>query len=450
MSVLGVEMLFKPATVRNASLYDYACVSWNYKLDDWSTYGCSKVNHSKDGLRCFCNHATNFAVLMVFRWNFKYADPLNWIAILGCSISVIGLTVTIISQVFTRKSRATFSTHILVSTCTCLLIFTLLFMLAVENPNKLLQTPKLQINSVPPTDIYIEPDRGACTAVAALLQYFLLGTFTWNLLYTAHISFRNSPATAAPSFTVSTAVIGWGVPAVIVALTFKISYRRDNPLGYRQEEFCWLAARDPMGIFNFKLPMFWGTLIPVAFMQIFHAVPLIYLAFATSSTSPQLTRHDSVKKILCSFSLAVVFSLSLFLGYLLLITHDQAKYTVLSIIFCILTATQGVKEPLALSMAILMSYIEGYFDALCQLKVKKYLLFTRVDCRVNAVFGGYYLLTATSACFGDKVTLEKAYSLGTRVLREALLAVTLAKLSSRHSSMYLDIVKQVVKLAGVI
>ncbi|XP_045073039.1 adhesion G-protein coupled receptor G7-like [Coregonus clupeaformis] len=64
VSGLHVEMLFKPTAVPNASLYDFACVSWNYTLKDWSTSGCSKVNHSEDGLRCFCNHTTNFAVLM--------------------------------------------------------------------------------------------------------------------------------------------------------------------------------------------------------------------------------------------------------------------------------------------------------------------------------------------------------------------------------------------------
>ncbi|CDQ80665.1 unnamed protein product [Oncorhynchus mykiss] len=65
VSGLHVEMLFKPTAVPNTSLYDFACVSWNYTLKDWSTFGCSKVNHSEDGLRCFCNHTTNFAVLMV-------------------------------------------------------------------------------------------------------------------------------------------------------------------------------------------------------------------------------------------------------------------------------------------------------------------------------------------------------------------------------------------------
>nr|XP_029507397.1 adhesion G-protein coupled receptor G7-like [Oncorhynchus nerka] len=69
VSGLHVEMLFKPTAVPNTSLYDFACVSWNYTLKDWSTFGCYKVNHSADGLRCFCNHTTNFAVLMEITQN---------------------------------------------------------------------------------------------------------------------------------------------------------------------------------------------------------------------------------------------------------------------------------------------------------------------------------------------------------------------------------------------
>uniref|UniRef100_A0A8C8FI52 Uncharacterized protein n=2 Tax=Oncorhynchus tshawytscha TaxID=74940 RepID=A0A8C8FI52_ONCTS len=349
VSGLHVEMLFKPTTVPNASLYDFACVWWNYTLKDWSTFGCSKVNHSEDGLRCFCNHTTNFAVLMSYRKDFKYAEALNWITILGCSMSIIGLSLTITFQIATRKSRKTNPTVLLVSVCMCLLIFTLLFMLGVDNPHKQLDKPEIQEDNVlPPSDKHTEQDRGPCTAVAVLLQYFLLGTFTWNTLYATHVflMIRNSLATSPSHFTAYTMAIGWGLPAVVVAVTLGISYRVDDPLGYRQEEFCWLAALDPKGNFDFKLPMFWGFLIPVAFMLIFNTVMLVYFAVTTGKTNPHLTstRHTSMKKkFLSSFSLAVVLGLSWILGYLLLIPQNQTMYTILNISFCVLTTTQGLQ-----------------------------------------------------------------------------------------------------------
>ncbi|XP_045073441.1 adhesion G-protein coupled receptor G7-like [Coregonus clupeaformis] len=367
-------MLFKPTAVPNASLYDFACVWWNYTLKDWSTYGCSKVNHSEDGLQCFCNHTTNFAVLMSFRNDFKYAEVLNWITTLGCSMSIIGLSLTITFQIATRsqpskilqasrtiskytitfqiatrKSRKTNPTVLLVSVCVCLLIFTLLFVLGVDNPHKQLEKPEIQEDNIlPPSDTHTERDRGPCTAVTVLLQYFLLGTFNWNTLYATHVflMIRNSLATSPSHFTACTVAIGWGLPAVVVALTLGISYRVDDPLGYRQEEFCWLAALDPNGNFDFKLPMFWGFLIPVAFILIFNMVVLVYFAVTTSKTNPHITstRHTSMKKkFLSSFSLAVVLSLSWILGYLLLITQNQTMYTILNISFCVLTTTQGLQ-----------------------------------------------------------------------------------------------------------
>ena len=95
----------------------------------------------------------------------------------------------------------------------CLLIFTLLFMMGVDNPHKQLDKPEIQEDNIlPPSDKHTERDRGPCTAVAVLLQYFLLGTFTWNTLFATHVflMIRNSLATSPSHFTAYTVAIGWG------------------------------------------------------------------------------------------------------------------------------------------------------------------------------------------------------------------------------------------------
>lgn len=51
--------------VNGTTLFDFTCVFWNYSEGDWSTAGCSKGNSSDELLRCFCNHTTNFAALLV-------------------------------------------------------------------------------------------------------------------------------------------------------------------------------------------------------------------------------------------------------------------------------------------------------------------------------------------------------------------------------------------------
>lgn len=51
--------------IDNTTLYDYACVFWDYTLDDWSTEGCTKINSTNKTMGCLCNHTTNFAALWV-------------------------------------------------------------------------------------------------------------------------------------------------------------------------------------------------------------------------------------------------------------------------------------------------------------------------------------------------------------------------------------------------
>ncbi|XP_030264940.1 adhesion G-protein coupled receptor G7-like [Sparus aurata] len=90
-----VEIMFRPTMLNGTSLYDFACVFWNYDVSDWSTDGCSKGNASDGLLRCFCNHTTNFAALWTYREKYDYAEALDWISIVGLSFSILCLVVTI-------------------------------------------------------------------------------------------------------------------------------------------------------------------------------------------------------------------------------------------------------------------------------------------------------------------------------------------------------------------
>ena len=58
-------------TVVKTSLYNPRCVFFDYDLNDglgdWSLEGCTtkRTPSEPNGVECFCNHLTNFAVLMV-------------------------------------------------------------------------------------------------------------------------------------------------------------------------------------------------------------------------------------------------------------------------------------------------------------------------------------------------------------------------------------------------
>ncbi|KAI2650285.1 Adhesion G-protein coupled receptor G7 [Labeo rohita] len=167
-------------------------------------------------------------------------------------------------------------------------------------------------NVIPSSDLQQTVDQGPCTAITALLQYFLLSTFAWNILYAAH----KRPQRSATSFP---------------------HHRHDSRLG------CWLASLDKTGRFDPKRPMLWGFLLPLAVMLCFNTSLLVYFSQTICCGNPNLKSSRTTpmkKKILSSFSLAVVLGLSWVVGYFVLITHDKTLYIILSVVFCLCNTTQ--------------------------------------------------------------------------------------------------------------
>ncbi|XP_056227089.1 adhesion G-protein coupled receptor G7-like [Seriola aureovittata] len=373
------------------SLYDFACAFWDYSKEDWSTVGCSKGNASDGVLRCFCNHTTNFAALWSFREDYKYAEALDWISLVGLSVSVLGLVVTIIYHIkdklkyknittsfskyydfflentkiqnvtlflkvflfsFQKKSRQNNKNSKMALLCiyVSLLAFIITFLSGVQNSHRQdVGEVQTQTNAILDSDEHVEPDGGSCTAVVALLHFFLLATFMWNSVYATQLVLlvRTMHRSLPPHWTPLSVAVGWGmrrVPAVVMAITLGATYRVDNPLGYRQEEFCWLAGLDRDKHFDFGKPMFWGFILPVGLILIYNTVLLVLTCVSICRTDPRLasTSQSLGKKFLTSFSLAVILGVSWSLGYLVLVSSEETHFA-FSIIFCLFTTTQGLQ-----------------------------------------------------------------------------------------------------------
>ncbi|KTF89402.1 hypothetical protein cypCar_00045455, partial [Cyprinus carpio] len=303
----NVEFTIKPVNTAGLTSYDFACVFWDYTHRDWRTEGCVKIQ-DPSGVQCECNHTTNFAVLV----------------------------------------RGANSTMLLVNICLCMTTYYLLFIFGINNPVKSSKASVSEQNVIPSSDLQEIVDQGPCTAITALLQYFLLATFAWNILYAAHVFFliRNALNGPPRAFRTIAMTLGWGLPAVIVGISLSTTYSFRNPLGYRQEEFCWLASLDKAGRFDPKRPMLWGFLLPLAVMLCFNISLLVYFSQTICCANPNLKSSRGTpmkKKILSSFSLAVVLGLSWIVGYFVLITHDKTLYIILSVVFCLCNTTQGVQ-----------------------------------------------------------------------------------------------------------
>uniref|UniRef100_A0A8C1PR61 Adhesion G protein-coupled receptor G7, tandem duplicate 2 n=1 Tax=Cyprinus carpio TaxID=7962 RepID=A0A8C1PR61_CYPCA len=208
----NVEFTIRPENTSGTSAsYNFACVFWDYAHRDWRTEGCVKIR-DPNGVHCKCNHTTNFAVLVSFRADYTYSEALNWISIVGCSLSIVGLVLTAVYQIKTRKQRGANSTMLLVNICLCMTTYYLLFIFGINNPVKSSEASVSEQNVIPSSDLEENVDQGPCTAITALLQYFLLATFAWNILYAAHVFFliRNALNGPPRAFRTIAMTVGWG------------------------------------------------------------------------------------------------------------------------------------------------------------------------------------------------------------------------------------------------
>ncbi|XP_027437858.2 adhesion G-protein coupled receptor G7 isoform X1 [Zalophus californianus] len=352
----SVDIVLKPKyDLKEFQLHSYACVYWNLLTKDWDTDGCHKNGSTDEFLYCHCNHTTNFAVLMSFKKKYKYPESLNTLSSVGCALSITGLALTIIFQIVTRHVRKTSVTWVLVSLCTSMLIFNLLFVFGIENSNKNLKKSNSSTN---------KPDSGrnemlmqdtvdiqnpTCTVVAAFLHYFLLVTFTWTGLSAAQLYFLliRTMKPLPQHFILFISLIGWGVPAVVVVVTVGIIFSQRGSqweLAYRQEEICWLAVSENNSLIT--SPLLWSFMIPITIILINNIVIFIIIIVKVIwNTNQNLTstkKVSSLKKILSTLSITVVFGVTWILAYFMLIGNDDIRH-IFNYMFCLFNTTQGLQ-----------------------------------------------------------------------------------------------------------
>nr|XP_020039353.1 adhesion G-protein coupled receptor G7 [Castor canadensis] len=351
----SVKMVFNPRyNQREFQLYSYACVYWNVSTKDWDTYGCYKDTSIDGFLGCYCNHTTNFAVLMSFKKDYQYPESLDRLSTLGCALSIAGLALTIIFQIATRKVRKTSVTWVLVSLCISMLIFNLLFVFGIENSNKDLKTSDSGTdtdfgkNEMLTSDI-IDTPNPKCTAIAALLHYFLLVTFTWNGLNATQLYFLliRTMKPLPRHFILFISLIGWGVPAIVVGVTVGIIYAQSGnnwELDYRQEEICWLAVSNSNGFIASSF--LWSFIMPITIILIMNIVIFIMITvkvlWKNNQNLTSTKKVSSLKKMLSTLSIAVVFGITWVLSYFMLINNDDIRI-IFSYIFCLFNTTQGLQ-----------------------------------------------------------------------------------------------------------
>ncbi|XP_039911361.1 adhesion G-protein coupled receptor G2 isoform X2 [Hirundo rustica] len=215
------------------------CVFWDFNKNGghggWSYEGCTVKESRVDETVCSCNHLTSFAVLMDLYGN----NPLNptqelvltFISYIGCGLSAIFLSVTLVTYIAFEKIRRDYPSKILIQLCAALLLLNLVFLLD--------------------SWIALYDTRGLCIAVALFLHYFLLVSFTWMGLEAFHMYLALVKVfnTYVRKYILKFCVVGWGLPALVVAIVLAVSPDNYGLITTGKvsingpDEFCWIKNR---------------------------------------------------------------------------------------------------------------------------------------------------------------------------------------------------------------
>ncbi|KAM7340799.1 hypothetical protein ACRRTK_001414 [Alexandromys fortis] len=222
-------------------VYRPICAFWdlnkNTSFGGWNTSGCVASSDSNAGETiCLCNHFTHFGVLMDLPRSASQIDGRNtkvltFITYIGCGISAIFSAATLLTYVAFEKLRRDYPSKILMNLSSALLFLNLIFLLD---------------GWITSFDV-----AGLCTAVAALLHFFLLATFTWMGLEAIHmyIALVKVFNTYIHRYILKFCIIGWGLPALVVSVILA-SRKQDEVYGKEsygkeeEDEFCWI--QDPV------------------------------------------------------------------------------------------------------------------------------------------------------------------------------------------------------------
>ncbi|XP_049906270.1 adhesion G-protein coupled receptor D2 isoform X2 [Epinephelus moara] len=239
------------------TVYDPVCAFWDFDLTPeaggwWNTKGCEVVSKQYGNTVCYCNHTTNFALLLQVyeaQRSPQNEKALQVLTFIGCGVSLCGLLFTFILFIAVgvpKSDRTTVHKNLIVA----LGIAELLLMCSD----------------------WASDNEAACFVVTALLHLFFMASFSWMLvegllLWSKVVSVNISEDRRMKLYYIT----GWGLPVLIVGITLAVSVDE-----YKADDHCWL---------NVKTDTIWAFVGPVIFVLAVNAVVLCRVVMVTVSSA---------------------------------------------------------------------------------------------------------------------------------------------------------------------
>ncbi|XP_036002390.1 adhesion G protein-coupled receptor L3 isoform X16 [Fundulus heteroclitus] len=291
------------------------CSFWSYSKRTmtgyWSTQDCRLLSTNRTQTTCSCTHLTNFAVLMA-HVDVKNTDPvhdmlLDVITWVGILLSLVCLLISLFTFCFFRGLQSDRNT-IHKNLCISLFIAESLFLVGINRGDQPV----------------------ACAVFAALLHFFFLAAFTWMFLegvqlYIMLVEVFESEHSRRRYFY----LVGYGVPALIVAVSAAVDYR-----SYGTERICWLRL-DTYFIWSFIGP---ATLI-IMLNVIFLGIALYKMFHHTAILKPDSGCLDNIKSWVIG-AIALLCLLGLTWAFGLMYVNEST--VVMAYLFTIFNSLQGM------------------------------------------------------------------------------------------------------------
>ncbi|XP_026208636.1 adhesion G protein-coupled receptor L3-like isoform X5 [Anabas testudineus] len=291
------------------------CSFWSYSKKTmtgyWSTQDCRLLGTNRTHTTCSCTHLTNFAVLMAHvdvkntaPVHDMLLDVITWVGIL---LSLVCLLISLFTFCFFRGLQSDRNT-IHKNLCISLFIAESLFLVGINRGDQPI----------------------ACAVFAALLHFFFLAAFTWMFLegvqlYIMLVEVFESEHSRRRYFY----LVGYGVPALIVAVSAAVDYR-----SYGTDRICWLRL-DTYFIWSFIGP---ATLI-IMLNVIFLGIALYKMFHHTAILKPDSGCLDNIKSWVIG-AIALLCLLGLTWAFGLMYVNEST--VVMAYLFTIFNSLQGM------------------------------------------------------------------------------------------------------------
>ncbi|XP_078067320.1 adhesion G-protein coupled receptor G6-like isoform X2 [Mustelus asterias] len=195
----------------------------------WNDSGCTTISNGSQ-TKCSCNHLTFFAVLLdLDRDGSEVQDPrtatnLNYITQFGLGVSIFFLVISIICYIYSSKKMAKdFSLKIHFNLCISLLLLDMNFLL----------------------NIWLSPFHMStlCVVLAIGLHYSALSLFGWMGIEGFHLYLMVVKVfnTNIKWYLLKICLIAWGIPALIVCISYAVNHEVYGNYTIGGNSFCWVT-----------------------------------------------------------------------------------------------------------------------------------------------------------------------------------------------------------------